>query len=162
MPQHHETIITKDDRLLWDVLTSAFKKDTTECVTVQAHDGSGCAALKSLVARSHPAIAPEPSKPILVRSAQGKLDVLKCMHQCKHWLMLRSHIKNTHATLNNEVEKQHFISGCNHSAFFKDQVRCEQDTPAHACKFAPSALIATMNGCLDLPNSPTKHPLTCL
>ena len=161
-PARHDTIIVKDDRLLWDALTTAFDKDTTEHITVQAHNGSGFAALKSLVARSHPAIAPEPSKPILVQPAQGKLNILKHMHQCEHWLVLRSHIKNTHASLNDKIEKQHFISGCNHSAFIKDQIRCERDIPACAHKFAPSASIVTINGCLDLPNSPTERQLTRL
>lgn len=162
VPATHDTIIIKDDRLLWDVLTTVFEKDSTEYITVQVHNGSGYAALYSLIARSHPNLVPEPSKLILIRPVQGKLNLLEYMHQYEHWLMLRTFIEDSHCTLNNSVEKQHFISGCNHSAFIEDQIRRERDIAAYAHKFEPSALIVTINGYLDLPNSPTKRPLTRL
>ena len=156
VPLQHAVVIKKDDRLLWDLLNLVFEKGTTECISVQVHDGSGYAALASLVARAHPAIVPEPSKLILTRPVQGKLNILEHMHQYEHYLMLRTFIENSHASLSNEVEKQHFISGCNHSAFVEDQIRREKDVPACAHKFEPSALIVTINGHLSLPNSPTN------
>jgi len=76
--------------------------------------------------------------------------------------MTKNAIKDNHATRDNAVEKQHFISGCTHSAFIEDQVRRERDVAAYAHKFAPSALIVTINGYLELPNSPTKRPATRL
>ena len=156
-PLRHATVIRKDDRLLWDLLNLVFEKGTTECICVQVHNGSGYAVLASLVARTHPAIVPEPSKLILTRPTQGKLNILECMHQYEHYLMLRTFIENSHASLSNDVEKQHFISGCNHSAFIEDQIRREKDIPAYAHKFAPSALIVTITGYLSLPNSPTNR-----
>ena len=84
VPLRHAVIIKKDDRLLWDLLNLVFKKGTTKHISVQVHDGSGYAVLASLVDRAHPAIVPEPSKLILTRPVQGKLNILKYMHQHEH------------------------------------------------------------------------------
>ena len=82
------------------------------------------------------------------------------MCKYEHYLMLKTFIEDHHASLDNNVEKQHFVSGCKYSNFIKEQIRRERDIPAHQHKFATSALIITINGYLNLPNSPTKRAFT--
>ena len=73
--------------------------------------------------------------------------------------MFKTFIEDHHASLDNAVEKQHFISGCKYSNFIKEQIQCKCGIPAHQHKFTTSALIITINGYLNLPNSPTKRSL---
>ena len=159
VPLRHKTIIAKDSKLLWDVLNHVFEKSSREHTAVQIHNGCGYTVLHTLVADSHPKIVQEPSDLILHRPTQDWLTLLEYMCKYEHYLMLKTFIKDHHASLDNEVEKQHFVSGCKYSNFIKEQIRCERDIPAHQHKFTTSALIITINGYLNLPNSPTKRGL---
>ena len=157
VPLRHKTIIEKDSKLLWDVLNHVFDKSSCEHTAVQVHNGCGYTVLHTLVADSHPQIVQEPSDLILHRPTQDSLSLLEYMCKYEHYLMLKTFIEDHHASLDNEVEKQHFVSGCKYSNFIKEQIRRERDIPAHQHKFTTSALIITITGYLNLPNSPTKR-----
>ena len=60
--------------------------------------------------------------------------------------------------MDNMVEKQHFISGCKCSTFMEEQMRRKRDVPAYQHKFTTNSLLVTINGYLELPNSPAKRP----
>ena len=159
VPLRHKTIIEKDSKLLWDVLNHVFEKSSREHTAVQIHNGCGYTVLHTLVADSHPQIVQEPSDLILHRPTQDSLSLLEYMCKYEHYLMLKTFIEDHHASLDNDVEKQHFVSGCKYSNFIKEQIRRERDIPAHQHKFTTSALIITITGYLNLPNSPTKRGL---
>merc|ERR1712069_45861 len=71
--------------------------------------------------------------------------------------MLKIYIENNRCSLNNNIEHQYFITRCKHSYFIEEQIRQEKDLPAYKHKFQTEALLVTIAGYLELPNSPTKR-----
>ena len=53
VPSAFSTNITKDGKLIWDVLTSVFDTSTSKCLTVQVHDGRGHEALHQIIVKGH-------------------------------------------------------------------------------------------------------------
>ena len=111
----------------------------------------------NLIAKSHPGIVEEPARLILHHPQQNKLLLLEYFNKYEHYLMLKTYIENNRCLLNNEVEQQYFIAGCKHSYFIKEQIRHEKNLPAYKHKFQTEALLVTIAGYLELPNSPTKR-----
>ena len=97
VPTIFSTNIDKDNKLIWDVLSTVFKTGTPEHRAVMIFSGHGYEALYNLIAKSHPGIVEEPARLILHRPQQNKLSLLEYFNKYEHYLMLKSYIENISA-----------------------------------------------------------------
>ena len=149
-----ETLISTDSRIIWDVLHIACTSHHKFRQIVEIYDGHGYEALKAIVCATHPFLMVSPSSLVTTRPTQGSLSLMEYWKKYNHYIMLRALIENNKQTVHDKTEREHFVSGCNHSSFLQTEIRREQDFTHLKHKFEPSNFLATLQQYLNLPNSP--------
>ena len=73
--------------------------------------------------------------------------------------MLWTHIEDQDCSLDNAVDRHHFISGCECDHFIEEQMRHERNVPIHQHEFQTDSLLITIDGHPELPSLPTKKAI---
>jgi hypothetical protein len=150
IPKRMDVSLAYMSHIIYRLLThkDMFPSDSTYKSIVEACNGDGYLALKSIMIQVHPAFHPEPATLIASYPYQRNLSFLQYYHIFLDFLQLRGLIQDYDSSIDKPAELDIFINRSRYATFLSNETRAERRDPDKVAKYQGTQLVETLQSIL--------------